>query len=185
DEQIAYSFVVKEKPNAIINVVDASNLNRSLYLTMQLIELGLPVILVVNMIDVANKKGLIIHYDRLEKTLGCKVLPVVAAKGIGIKELKETLVDHQKISSFDLKSYYPRIVTELAQQITTQKNDDIGSLWLAIELIDGRELQLSQEITASQLDSLKSLLQSNTDIDIAKVRYNAVAEIVASITENK
>lgn len=56
DEQIAYSFVVKEKPNAIINVVDASNLNRSLYLTMQLIELGLPVILVVNMIDVANKK---------------------------------------------------------------------------------------------------------------------------------
>ncbi|ABO47523.1 Fe(2+) transporter permease subunit FeoB [Francisella tularensis] len=185
DEQIAYSFVVKEKPNAIINVVDASNLNRSLYLTMQLIELGLPVILVVNMIDVANKKGLIIHYDRLEKTLGCKVLPVVAAKGIGIKELKETLADRQKISSFDLKSYYSRIVTELAQQITTQKNDDIGSLWLAIELIDGRELQLSQEITASQLDSLKSLLQSNTDIDIAKVRYNAVAEIVASITENK
>ncbi|MDE4967809.1 ferrous iron transport protein B, partial [Francisella tularensis subsp. holarctica] len=79
---------------------------------------------------------------------------------------------HQNLSSFDIKSYYPRIVTELAQQITTQKNYDIGSLWLAIELNDGRELQLSQEITASQLDRLKSLLQSNTYIDIAKVRYN-------------
>ncbi|MDE5018974.1 ferrous iron transport protein B, partial [Francisella tularensis subsp. holarctica] len=77
---------------AIINVVDASNLNRSLYLTMQLIELWLPVILVVNMIDVANKKGLIIHYDILEKTLVCKVLQDVAAKGLCIKDLKETLV---------------------------------------------------------------------------------------------
>lgn len=61
DEQIAYSFIINDKPNAIINVLDASNLNRSLYLTMQLIELGLPVILAVNMIDVANNKGIIIH----------------------------------------------------------------------------------------------------------------------------
>ncbi|OEZ33410.1 ferrous iron transporter B [Francisella endosymbiont of Amblyomma maculatum] len=185
DEQIAYSFIVKEKPNAIINVLDASNLNRSLYLTMQLIELGLPVILAVNMIDVANKKGVIIHYDKLEKALGCKILPIVAARGIGFKELKETLADQQKVSSFDLKSYYPELVADLAQQITTLRNDDIGSLWLATELLDGRELQLSQETTVSQLDQLKISSQAKPQIDVVKIRYNAVAEIVASITENK
>ncbi len=107
DEQIAYSFIINDKPNAIINVLDASNLNRSLYLTMQLIELGLPVILAVNMIDVANNKGIIIHYNKLAKALGCKVLPVVGSKGIGIKDLKEMLVEDQQ-SNFDLTKYYSK-----------------------------------------------------------------------------
>ena len=72
DEQIACKFILNEKPDAVINVVDASNFERNLFLTMQLIEMGVPVILAVNMIDVAKDKGFIIHFDKLEKELGIK-----------------------------------------------------------------------------------------------------------------
>ncbi|GAB4224028.1 MAG: Fe(2+) transporter permease subunit FeoB [Francisella sp.] len=182
DEQIAYSFIVKEKPDAIINIVDASNLNRSLYLTLQLIELGLPLIVVVNMVDVANKKGLIIHYDKLEKILGCKVLPIVASKGIGVNELKNILADKQKVSNFNLKNYYPELVTDLAQQITSLRKTNIGSLWLATEMLDGRDIQLSQEIAVSQLEYLKNSYKSK--VDVAKIRYEAIADIVTSVVES-
>lgn len=185
DEQIAYSFIIKEKPDAIINVIDASNLNRSLYLTMQLIELGVPVILAVNMVDVANKKGTIIHYDKLEKTLGCKVLPIVAAKNIGIKELKATLAEKPNPLKFDLEGYYPQAIFELAAQVTNYRENKLGSLWLTTELLGNRDIQLSQEIGSEQINNLKEISSSQKKIDIAKLRYNAVTDIVSKITETK
>lgn len=185
DEQIAYSFIVKEKPDAIINVVDASNLKRSLYLTVQLIELGLPVILAVNMIDVANKKGTIIHYNKLAETLGCKILPVVAAKKIGIKELKDTLADQPKPSNFSLENHYPKSVSSLEKQISDLRKNKVGNLWLATELLDGRDIQLAQEIEPSKLELLKKHTNSQDKIDFAKLRYSTVAEIIKNTTETK
>lgn len=185
DEQIAYSFIVKEKPSAIINVVDASNLNRSLYLTMQLIELGLPVILAVNMIDVANKKGTIIHFDKLAKMLGCKVLPISAAKNIGIKELKQTLAETPKTPDFNLNEYYPNEVFSLKENINSLRKNDIGNLWLATELMDNRDIQISQEISPEELQALKENINVDNKIDIAKLRYKAVADIIEQNTESK
>lgn len=185
DEQIAYSFIVNEKPDAIINVVDASNLNRSLYLTVQLIELGLPVILAVNMVDVATKKGIVVHYDKLEKALGCKVLPVVGSKNVGIQDLKQTLANSQNTPCFDLTKYYPKTVFNLEKQISELRQNKIGSLWLTTELLDGRDIQIAQEIKTHDLDSLKESINKNQTFDIAKSRYQAVADIVSVSTENK
>lgn len=185
DEQIAYSFIVKEKPNAIINVVDASNLNRSLYLTMQLIELGLPVILAVNMIDVANKKGTLIHFDKLAKMLGCKVLPISAAKNIGIKELKQTLAEAPNTPDFDLNKYYPNEVFSLEENISSLRKNDIGNLWLATELMDNRDIQISQEISPEELQALKENIDVDNKIDIAKLRYKAVADIIEQNIQSK
>ncbi|QIV93877.1 Fe(2+) transporter permease subunit FeoB [Allofrancisella frigidaquae] len=187
DEQIAYSFIVNEKPNAIINVVDASNLNRSLYLTTQLIELGLPVILAVNMADIASKKGLVIHYDKLEKILGCKVLPVVGSKNIGIKDLKELLAKEQQPPHFDLKKYYPQQVFELEQKISSLRENKLGNLWLATELFDNRSVQLSQEINEEQVKLLEDFVEDNLliDSDLAKARYKAVADIIETAVETK
>ncbi|AIT09643.1 ferrous iron transporter B [Candidatus Francisella endociliophora] len=185
DEQIAYSFIVEEKPNAIINVVDASNLNRSLYLTIQLIELGLPVILAVNMIDVANKKGSIVHFNKLAKTLGCKVLPIVAAKNIGIKDLKDALAETPKSSKFDLEEHYPKEVFSLEQQINSLRRNPLGNLWLATELLDNRDIQLSQEVQPKELERLKESIGTSENIDIAKLRYKAVSKIIQNTVETK
>ncbi|MED7819152.1 MULTISPECIES: Fe(2+) transporter permease subunit FeoB [unclassified Francisella] len=185
DEQIAYSFIVKEKPNAIINVVDASNLNRSLYLTVQLIELGLPVILAVNMVDVATKKGTIVHYDKLEKALGYKVLPIVGTKNIGIQDLKQTLACPQSTPNFDLTKFYPKTVFKTEKQISELRQTKIGNLWLTTELLDGRDIQLAQEIKDKDLKILKESIGITKNIDIAKLRHQAVAEIVNITTESK
>jgi ferrous iron transport protein B len=185
DEQIAYSYIINDKPNAIINVLDASNLNRSLYLTMQLIELGLPVILVVNMIDVANKKGAIIHYDKLEKTLGCKVLPVIGSKGIGVKELKTLLAEPQQESLFDLAKYYPKQVFDIQKLISDFRGHDLGSLWLAMEFSDNHKVQLSREISKEELNQIESLSQRSSVTEVDKVRHKAVKDILSEVVEYK
>ncbi|AXA33062.1 Fe(2+) transporter permease subunit FeoB [Francisella adeliensis] len=185
DEQIAYSYIINDKPNAIINVLDASNLNRSLYLTMQLIELGLPVILVVNMIDVANKKGAIIHYDKLEKMLGCKVLPVIGSKGVGIKELKTLLAEPQQESLFDLAKYYPEQVFDIQKLISDFRGRDLGSLWLAMEFSDNHKVQLSREISKEEFDRLESLSQELSVTEVGKVRHKTVKDILNEVVEYK
>ncbi len=185
DEQIAYSFIINDKPNAIINVLDASNLNRSLYLTMQLIELGLPVILAVNMIDVANNKGIVIHYDKLAKALGCKVLPVVGSKGIGIKDLKEMLVEDQYGSIFDLTNYYPKEIFDLKDKISDLRNKSIGSLWLATEFSDNHKVQLANEISAEKLAELEKSFDGAIETDIAKARHKAVKDVVNEVSEQR
>ena len=185
DEQIAYSFIINDKPNAIINVLDASNLNRSLYLTMQLIELGLPVILAVNMIDVANNKGIIIHYNKLAKALGCRVLPVVGSKGIGIKDLKEMLVENQLNPNFDLTKYYSKKIFDLKDKISELRNESIGSLWLATEFSDNHKVQLSNEISAEKLTLLEDSFDGAIETDIAKARHKAVKDVVLEVSEQR
>ena len=93
DEQIARRYIAEEKPELIINVVDAANLNRHLLLTHELLECGCPVVLVLNMLDVARQHGVSIDIEGLERRLGIPVVPVVASKGEGIVRLKELISD--------------------------------------------------------------------------------------------
>ncbi len=87
EEVIARDFLAKEKPDLIINVVDATNLERNLYLTIQLMELGIPIVMALNIYDEAKKKGIEIDIEKLEKLLGIRVVPTVATKKQGINEL--------------------------------------------------------------------------------------------------
>lgn len=91
EEKAARDFISKEKPNMILNVTDATNLRRNLYLTTQLSELGIPMIIALNMTDSLAENGLSVDTDTLEKSLGIRVIPVSAAKGHGINELKKAL----------------------------------------------------------------------------------------------
>lgn len=92
EEVIARNYLINERPNAILNIVDGTNIERNLYLTTQLLELGIPVVVAVNMIDVVNKSGDKIHLDKLSKALGCEVVAVSALKGTGITEAAERAV---------------------------------------------------------------------------------------------
>ncbi len=93
EEKIAVEFLIKEKPDVVLNVVDSTNLERNLYLTIQLLELERPLIIALNMWDDAQKKGIIIDTKKLERLLCSKVVPTVAPKGQGIKEILDSIIE--------------------------------------------------------------------------------------------
>ena len=85
EEVVARNYLIGEKPDAILNIVDGTNIERNLYLSTQLMELGIPVVMAVNMMDVVRKNGDMIRIDKLSEKLGCQVVEISALKGEGIK----------------------------------------------------------------------------------------------------
>ncbi|MCW6061362.1 ferrous iron transport protein B [Clostridium sporogenes] len=105
EEKVSKNFLINGNVDVIIDIVDASNLDRNLYLTTQLKQFNKPIILVLNMIDVAENKGIKINYDILSKELNVKVIPIIASKGIGIDKLIETLENKTFLSYKDNNDY--------------------------------------------------------------------------------
>lgn len=93
EEVVARNFLVEERPDVILNIVDGTNLERNLYLTTQLIELGIPVVIAINMMDIVEKNGDKIDIDELSKRLGCRIVVISALKGTGISEAAEVAVE--------------------------------------------------------------------------------------------
>ena len=96
EEVVARNYLISERPDAILNIIDGTNLERNLYLTTQLTELGIPVVVAINMMDVVKKIGDKINTDGLSKALGCKVVEISALKGTGIMEAAEAAIDAAK-----------------------------------------------------------------------------------------
>lgn len=96
EEVVARNYLINERPDAILNIVDGTNLERNLYLTTQLTELGIPVVIAINMMDVVQKNGDVIHTEQLSKELGCKIIEISALKGTGIQEAAEAAIASAK-----------------------------------------------------------------------------------------
>ena len=92
EEVVARNYLIGEQPDAILNIVDGTNLERNLYLSTQLLEIGIPVVMAVNMMDIVQKNGDQIYIDKLSKELGCQVVEISALKGTGVKEAAELAV---------------------------------------------------------------------------------------------
>lgn len=105
EEKVSKDFLENGKPDLILNIVDASNLERNLYLTTQIMKYNIPIIIVMNMLDIADLKGLDIDPKTLEEELGIKVFPIMATKGKGIEELKGALLNKENILIPKLKDY--------------------------------------------------------------------------------
>jgi len=141
-ELITRQFILNDKPDFIINVVDAGNLERNLYLTTQLIEIEAPVIIALNMIDEAYDKGLTINTEKLRELFSMPVVPTVGTKNIGIQQLKDTIVDSYEKHPLQRKIVIP-YGNDIEQAIQTLQNliqnhtIDYPSRWLAINLIEG------------------------------------------------
>ena len=105
EEKVSKDFLENGKPDLILNIVDASNLERNLYLTTQIMKYNIPIIIAMNMLDIADLKGLDIDPKTLEEELGIKVFPIMATKGKGIEELKEALLNKENILIPKLKDY--------------------------------------------------------------------------------
>ncbi|QTL98880.1 GTP-binding protein [Iocasia frigidifontis] len=145
EERVARNFLIDEKPDLILNIVDASNLERHLNLTFQLLEMGLPMIIALNMIDVSQNRGFKIDLEKLSEELGVSVLPTVAKKGRGKDDLKLLIYDacnnkesYQNDFMIDYGETMENILTELEDKIAAD-NRFAGHLprWMAVKLLAG------------------------------------------------
>ncbi|MDE9451573.1 Fe(2+) transporter permease subunit FeoB [Aliiroseovarius sp. Z3] len=185
DERIARDFILSERPDLVVNVVDASNLERNLYLTVQLVEMGVPVVVALNMMDVARARRLVIDTDALSRELGCPVVEIVASEARGLTELKDLMRVADDVPTFAPKlddateAALTRLETALAGKIT-QGNPR----WLAIKHLEGDELcpAMTDPTVAELAQTERETLEVETGLDadtaIACARYDAVANLV-------
>lgn len=119
EEVIARNYLLKEKPDAVINIVDGTNIERNLYLSTQIMELGIPVILAVNMIDLVEKSGDKVHTDKLSKKLGCEAVEISALKETGIRNAAKKAVNAaiQKKMSIPVCQFDVKVESAIAAQV--------------------------------------------------------------------
>jgi len=145
EELIARDYILNEKPDVVVNIVDASNLRRNLYLSIQLMELGARLIIALNKSDLAESLGYEIDEKRLEKNLGVPVVPTVATRKIGLEELCDKIVEVVETGAPPSSITYPEIVEAEIERIRKVLEKDpmiresYNTRWLAIKLLEGDE----------------------------------------------
>ncbi|OGT41844.1 MAG: ferrous iron transport protein B [Gammaproteobacteria bacterium RIFCSPHIGHO2_12_FULL_37_34] len=184
DERIAYEFILSQQAELVVNIVDASNLDRHLYLTLQLLEMNIPIILVLNMMDVARARHMHIDIQQLSKTLGCPVVAIEANKGHGIRELKREVVNGVHVTPDGAFKHYPDIIQTAIKNLTHVMATK--EKWRALRLLenDAYEKQtisaaVLTEITAQQT-SIRHTLYEDADIIIADARYRFIQEVLCA-----
>jgi len=160
EEVVSREYIATEKPDLVINVVDASLLERNLFFTLQLLELETPMLIALNQVDMAKKKGIIIDYEKAEKLLGVPVVPTVAVSGKGIYGMLETAVEviEQKKKISALKPRYGKEIEERIEDLVillSKVQLRYPARWVAIKLLEEDEevekevLEVSPEIVAT------------------------------------
>lgn len=147
DEIIARNFVIEERPDIVVNIVDATNLERNLYLTTQFMELGVKLVIALNMSDLADARGMKINTKQLSEFLGAPVIPTIGHKNKGTNELIKTIVDvvDGNINMDKVTVGYGEEVEEEIKKIEAVIQKDSGlmqrnpSRWLALKLLEGDE----------------------------------------------
>ncbi|MFW3400700.1 ferrous iron transport protein B, partial [Aliarcobacter butzleri] len=200
EERVAKEYIINENPDIIVNVVDASNLKRNLYLTFQLLEMGLPVIVVLNMMDVAARREIKIDSQKISSMLNCPVVQASGAKGIGGDEIMKSVVSlyENKTNFEEFKINYEELesfILEIEEQIK-DSTSNLSKRWLAIKALEGDETiikYLNNEFPTIKdtLEKQNSLFETRYDKNIvtflATFRYDS-AEIIYQKTvkhENK
>lgn len=191
DEKIARDYVASREADLIINIVDAANIERNLYLTSQLLEMRVPMIVALNMMDVARKKGHKIDTDKLAKELGCSVLPIVATSGEGLDQLCDCMLDasiNKTIPTTEIHygAGLDKALGILQPKIEALPNQhNLDSRWLALRLLEGdglaREIIKTgsgHENLESALSQAESVLGDDIDIAVADARYGFINELV-------
>ncbi|ABA77965.1 Fe(2+) transporter permease subunit FeoB [Rhodobacter sphaeroides] len=189
DERIARDFALSGEAQLVVNIVDASNIERNLYLTLQILEMGVPVVVALNMMDIAASQRIEIDLEALAARLGCPVVPIVAATGRGIEELKAALVRALDTGVPAVKplSYVPEIEAAVADLVPAIEaaGETRAPRWLALELLEGsrtliaRVPALAPEVARAR-QALEEALGYDPDTAIASGRYDAVAEATAA-----
>ncbi|VAX14547.1 Ferrous iron transport protein B [hydrothermal vent metagenome] len=193
DEEVSRDYLLSRDADLVVNVVDASNLERNLYLTVQLLEMGVPLVLALNMMDVARKRGIQIDTERLAQELGCPVVPVVAVTGEGTTELKARML---AVADGRESGGFPLALDEVVEQAISDLETALEDLpaanrrWLTLKLIEsgdsGSELESAvQKKLHYWRHQIAERAGEDADVLIADTRFGHAHTLARRVSQNK
>ena len=195
EEVVARNYLVKDKPDVIINIIDGTNLERNLYLTIQLLELGIPMVIAMNMIDVVRKNGDKIDIDKLSAELGCKIIETSALKGEGLDKIVNEAIQVADKDAKEVKVYYGLVEMALnkIEEVIRPKLGNKFLFWSSIKVFEKDEKVISEiELSSIVLKELNKLIEEcerqmndTSESIITDQRYNYIAKIVKKVMKKK
>ena len=186
EEVVARNYLINERPDAIINIVDGTNIERNLYLSTQLMELGIPVVMAVNMMDIVEKNGDVIHFDKLSKKLGCEVVEISALKGTGIQKAAEKAVSiaNRKDAAPPVHTFAPEVESVL-DSIEAKLGSSVPAAqkrFFAVKLLEKddkiRELMAQVPDVSEEINRIEKELDDDTESIITNERYVYISSII-------
>jgi ferrous iron transport protein B len=185
DERITRDYLLSREADLIVNVVDASNLERNLYLSVQILEMGVPLVVALNMMDMARRRGVLIDTERLSRELGCPVVPVVAVTQEGVTELKAralAVASGLQVGGFSLahEECVEAAVADLAPRLSAAADRETprgNARWLTLKLLEGDHaaVRLADPATLVKAEHWRGLIRDRSgedaDIHIADTRF--------------
>lgn len=196
EEVVARNYLIGERPDVILNIIDGTNLERNLYLTTQLTELGIPVVVAINMIDLVKKNGDIIHLDELSRQLGCKVVEISALKGTGIMEAADAAIDAAKNTKTVPMHTFSGVVEHAIAHIEEAALHDLPEeqqRWYAIKIFERDDKVLAKlNIEKATLDHIETdikaaekELDDDAESIITNERYVYISSIIKACYKKK
>ena len=186
EEVVARNYLINDRPDAIINIVDGTNMERNLYLSTQLMELGIPVVMAVNMMDIVEKSGDVIHIDKLSKKLGCEVVEISALKGTGIQKAAEKAVGlaSRKDATPPVHTFAPEVENVL-NTIEARLGSDIPEeqkRFFAIKLLE-KDDKIQDQMSrvpdvSSEIAQIEKEMDDDTESIITNERYVYISSII-------
>ena len=196
EEVVARNYLIQDRPDAILNIIDGTNLERNLYLTTQLTELGIPVVVAVNMLDVVNKNGDKIYIDELSRQLGCKVVEISALKGTGIMEAAEEAIRASQSAKTVPQHRFSGAVEHAIAHIEEAAVHSMPAeqqRWYAIKIFERDEkvleqLQLDPAVLSHIEEDIKAAereMDDDAESIITNERYLYIASIIKGCCKRK
>ena len=186
EEVVARNYLINEKPDAIINIIDGTNIERNLYLSTQIMELGIPVIMAVNMVDLLERNGITLNASKLSEKLGCEVVEISALKGTGIKEAADKAVKlakagkvNQSVHKFDdgVETVIDAVKAKIGSDVAEEQKR-----FFAIKLLerDDKIGQLMKNVpdVSAEIDKLEKDFDDDTESIITNERYVYISSII-------
>ena len=186
EEVVARNYLIGDRPDAILNIVDGTNIERNLYLSTQLMELGIPIIMAINMMDLVEKNGDKIHIDKLSKKLGCEVVEISALKGTGIQKAAEKAVAlaQQKKNMVPVHEFSKdaeEVITEVENKLTGIVAED-QKRFFAIKLLEKddkiKEQMKSVPDVSYEIKEMEDKFDDDTESIITNERYVYISSII-------
>lgn len=185
EEVVARNYLIGERPDAILNIVDGTNLERNLYLSTQLLELGIPVVIAINMTDIVKKNGDILYPDRLGRALGCEVVEISALKGIGIQKAADLAIDAAQENrlpkvSRPFSEEAEKAITDVAARLTSV--EETKRRFFAIKLLEkdekiGSLFPYTPDVSA-EIKKMEEFFDDDTESIITNERYAYISSLI-------
>jgi len=193
EEVVARNYLIQERPDAILNIVDGTNLERNLYLTTQLVELGIPVVVAVNMMDVVDKNGDKINRQELSKVLGCPVVAISSLKNSGTLEAAEAAIEIAKKTDptkiqHSFSDCVEKAITDISEKLANVSKEQ--KRWYAVKVFERDEktleqLKISNDLAESIIQSVEKELNDDAESIITNERYTYISSIIDKCYKKK